>query len=140
MTQNALADAAQVQPTAIAQWESGRRVPQVDTVRALADALRLEPVDLLDVDPNHDPTLQELRASQGLSQAQAAETAGLPRTTYSMIERGENVTLSPADASAIAGALGVSEQAVKAGHARSRARYLQRRPPANGGRRTPRPS
>jgi transcriptional regulator with XRE-family HTH domain len=140
LTQSALAEAAQVQPTAIAQWETGRRVPQVDTVRALADALRLAPVDLLDVDPDHDPTLQQLRAGGGLSQAQAAAAAGLPRTTYSMIERGENVTLSPADATAIAGALGVSEHAVKAGHARSRARYLQRRPPASGRRTASRPS
>jgi hypothetical protein len=40
----------------------GRAVPQVDTVRTLADALRLAPVDLLDVDPDQDLTLQELRA------------------------------------------------------------------------------
>jgi transcriptional regulator with XRE-family HTH domain len=62
MTQGALAQTAQVQPTAIAQWESGGRVPQVETVRPLADALRLAAVDLLDVDPDLDLTLQELRA------------------------------------------------------------------------------
>jgi transcriptional regulator with XRE-family HTH domain len=140
LTQSALAEAAQVQSTAIAQWETGRRVPQIETVRTLADALRLKPADLLDIDPDHDPTLQELRAGRGLSQAQAAEAAGVPRTTYSMIERGENVTLTPADASAIALALGVSEQAVRAGHARSRTRYLQRRPPDSSRRRASRSS
>ena len=62
MTQSALALAAQVQPTAIAHRESGGRVPLVETVRALADALRLARVDLLDVDPDDDLTLQELPA------------------------------------------------------------------------------
>ena len=42
MTQSALAQAAQVQPTAIAQWESGRRVPQVEAS-----------VGILDVDTDH---------------------------------------------------------------------------------------
>jgi transcriptional regulator with XRE-family HTH domain len=95
MTQSALAEAARVPDGAVEQWESGRRVPQVETVRALAEALRLRPADLLDVDPDGDLTLQQLRTVRGLLQAQAAVVAGLPRTTYSMIERGENVTSPP---------------------------------------------
>lgn len=123
---------------AVAEYESGRRVPQVEKVRALALALGQQPVELLEVDRDHGLTLQELRAVSGVSQADAAARAGLPRTTYSMLERGESATVSPADAAAIADVLGVSEQALRAAHARSRSRYLQRR--SSGDQRRSRPS
>ena len=133
LTQSALAEAAQVPAGAVAEYESGRRVPQVEKVRALATALGQQPVDLLEVDRDRGLTLQELRAVSGLSQAEAATRAGLPRTTYSMVERGESVSVSPADATAIADVLGVDEPTLRAAHERSRARHLQRRRATDNG-------
>lgn len=127
LTRGALAAAAEVHENEVKEWESGRRVPQVVAVAALARALHISPLDLLDRDGDRDLTLQELRATAGLTQQRAAEAAGLLRTTYSQLERGETVILSPADAAAIAGALGTDPDRVRAAHASSRAIYLERR-------------
>lgn len=137
LTQGALASAAGVHVNEIVEWEAGRRVPQVQTVAVLARALQLDPVALLDVDRDRELTLQQLRVAAGLSQQQAAANAGLLRTTYSLLERGETQTLSPADAAGIAAALGVAEDAVRAGHAASLAKHLAQRPPGNGRSRRP---
>jgi len=102
------------------------------TQGALARALEIDPVELLDVDAEQGLTLQQLRAAAGLSQAAVAAAAGLQRTTYSAIERGESASLSPAAAVAIGRALSTSEQAVRAGYRQSRVHYLQRRPSGNG--------
>jgi transcriptional regulator with XRE-family HTH domain len=127
LTQTALAEAADVPLQQVKEWEAGRRVPQVDNLAALARALQVSPLDLLDRDADRDLTLQELRAAAGLTQQQAASRAGLLRTTYSQIERGETVGVSPADATAIGAALAVAEADVLAAHAASRAAYLARR-------------
>jgi transcriptional regulator with XRE-family HTH domain len=128
LTQGALAEAAGVHFKEVREWESGRRVPQVGAVAALADALHLRSaLDLLDHDADHALTLQRLRTAAGISQESAAHAAGLRRTTYSQIERGETGTLSAEDASAIAAALGVDAVEVRAAHAASRAAQLERR-------------
>ncbi len=42
MTQSQLADAAGISPTAIAEYERGKRDLRTDTVRKLCEALRVE--------------------------------------------------------------------------------------------------
>lgn len=127
LTQGALAVAAGVHENEVKEWESGRRVPQVDTVAALARALHVTPLDLLDHDADQALTLKQLRAAAGLSQQRTAELAGLLRTTYSQIERGETVTLSADDAAAIGRALNVDPDEVRAARTSSRALHLERR-------------
>jgi transcriptional regulator with XRE-family HTH domain len=132
LTQGALAAAAGAHIKEVREWESGRRVPQVDAVAALARALGISPLDLIHRDADQAITLQQLRAAAGLSQQHVAERAGLLRTTYSQIERGEVLTLSDRDAAAIADALDAEPVEVVAAHAASRAAYLDRRDSANG--------
>ena len=136
LTQGALAQAADVHINEVVEWEAGRRVPRVDAVAALARALRVSPLDLLDRDDDQDLTLHQLRVVAGLSQQQTAERARLLRTTYSGIERGLTAHLAPNDAAAIARALRVEEDQVRTAHAASRAAYLTRRGGHTSGRGT----
>lgn len=132
LSQDALARAAHVHVSSIEEWEAGRQVPRVDSVAALAEALRLDPADLLEPPDGAARTLQQLRAAAGLTQQQVATDAGLLRNTYSAIERGETATLTAADATAFARALSVTADQVRAAHTASRAAYLERHPRANG--------
>jgi len=127
LTQGALAAAAGAHVKEVREWESGRRVPQVGAVAALARALGISPLELIRRDADQAITLQQLRAAAGLSQQHVADRAGLLRTTYSQIERGEVVTLGVEDAAAIGRALGAEPAEVTAAHAASRAAHLERR-------------
>lgn len=126
LTQGALAEAAGAHVKEVREWESGRRVPQVEAVAALARALHIRPLDLLDRDADQALTLQDLRAAAGLSQESAAELAGLQRATYAKIERGATVTISDDNATGIGRALDVNADEVRAAHAASRAVHLER--------------
>lgn len=132
MTQAELATIAGHHVKEVREWESGRRVPQVEAVAALARALTVSPLDLIRRDADEAITLQQLRANAGLSQQSVADRAGLLRTTYSQVERGEVLTLSDRDAAAIAGALDAEPIDVIVAHAASRAAYQDRRGSANG--------
>lgn len=133
LTQGALAEAAGAHLKEVREWESGRRVPQVDALASLAKALHLgSPLDLLARDPDQALTLQQMRTAAGLSQQLTAEAAGLLRTTYSQVERGETATLSADDAAAIGRALHEDAADVIAAHAASRSAHLERRPAAAG--------
>ena len=112
LTRGALAAAADVHENEVKEWETGRRVPQVEAVAALARALRLDsPLDLLAQDADQGLTLQRLRLAAGLSQQRAGET----------------VSISEEDAAAIGRALGVDADEVHAARTVSRALYLERR-------------
>lgn len=126
LTRGALAAAANVHEDELKKWETGRRVPQVDTVAALARALNISPLALLDRGADQALTLQQLRTVAGLSQQRTAELSGLLRTTYSQIERGETVTLSEPDAAAIGRAFGADTAEVLAAQAASRSVHLRR--------------
>jgi DNA-binding XRE family transcriptional regulator len=62
----------------------------------------------------------ELRTLAGLTQLGVATRAGLVRTTYSAIERGETPSLEEGTATRIATALGITAQQVHTAHAASR--------------------
>lgn len=128
MTRRQLGASADVHQLAIRQWETGHRVPTVETVGALARALKVSPLALTDrADVKTDDlTLRDLRLLAGLTQQQAAAGAGLLRTTYSCLERGETGRLSTADAASLARGFQVSLLEVQAAQAASRAEYLRR--------------
>ena len=136
LTRGALAAAANVHEDELKKWETGRRVPQVDTVAALARALNISPLALLDRGADQALTLQQLRTVAGLSQQRTAELSGLLRTTYSQIERGETVTLSEPDAAAIGRAFEADTAEVLAAHAASRSVHLRRRSAVTGRKRS----
>jgi transcriptional regulator with XRE-family HTH domain len=128
LTQGALAEAAGAHVKEVREWESGRRVPQVDALAGLARALHIDPIDLTDIDEGQALTLGQLRTLAGLSQQQVADASGLLRTTYSQIERGETASVSDNDAAGIARALDRSSGDIAAAHAAARAAHVQRRP------------
>ena len=139
MTRRQLGAAAGVHQLAIRQWETGHRVPTVETVGALARALEVSPLALTDRAEvkGDDMTLRDLRLLAGFTQQHAAAAAGLLRTTYSSLERGETGSLSARDAESLARGFGVAAIEVRAAQATARASFLGRRtqhaPPASDG-------
>lgn len=126
LTRGALAEAAKVHAGSVNEWEAGRQVPRIETVAALARALHLQPGDLLDPGEGTTPTLDRLRAAAGKSQQQIATAAGMVRTTYSAVERGETAALGFTEHQALARALGVSDEQLQAACNATRTAYLQR--------------
>src|SRR5215207_5394945 len=126
LTQGSLARRAGLHEDEIGHYESGRRVPMVETVAALAKAMRIPPERLLTRETGR-PSLAELRTMAGLNQRQAAAHAGgMPRGTYAAIERGEIAMPSDSQLAAIAEALDASLDQVRVAHGVSRAGYLAR--------------
>jgi transcriptional regulator with XRE-family HTH domain len=136
LSRGALAEAASVHPSSVSEWESGRQVPRVETVAALAKALQIQPDDLLEPVEGAPLTLGRLRIAAGKSQQQIAEAAGMLRTTYSAVERGETGALSYAEHQALARAFGVTDDQLRGAQDASRNAYLGRHPRPNGRRRT----
>jgi transcriptional regulator with XRE-family HTH domain len=98
----------------------------VDRVGDLARALSVEPVDLTTAaDGGGGLSLQRLRAAKGLLQRDAAARAGLTRTWYASLERGE-YPLGELDCAALAEVFGVAGSEVRAAHAAGRAAFLER--------------
>lgn len=127
LTQGSLARAAGLHEDEIGHYEAGRRVPQVETVAALARAMQIPPARLFAPRENERPSLAELRTLAGLNQQQAAaEAGGMTRGTYSAIERGETAAPSDSHFAAIAKALHASVDQVRVAHSVSRAEYLDR--------------
>jgi transcriptional regulator with XRE-family HTH domain len=127
LTQTALAAVADVHPNEVGYWEAGTRVPQVETVAALARALGISPADLLEPSTGGRPTLRQLRVAAGLSQEQAADRAGLQKHRYAALERGEAARLTDGEVSALASALDAGSDQIRAAHAAGRAGSLRTR-------------
>jgi transcriptional regulator with XRE-family HTH domain len=126
LTQLQLSEELGVHETAVTNWERGERVPRVDRLGELARALKVRPADLTDSADDGPGSLQALRVAAGLLQDQVAAGAGLTRTKYAALERGEVASVSERDCAALAGVLGVHPADVGAAHAVSRAEYLAR--------------
>lgn len=123
-----LADAVDVHPSTIRAWESGRQVPRIDAVAALAEALGRLPGDLLAPAEGGARTLHHLRLDVGKSQQAIAAAAGMLRNTYGAVERGETTSLSYEDTQGLAAAFGVTPEQVLAGRNASRSAYLAQHP------------
>ena len=120
LTQADVASRLDVAQSRISAWESGLEQPQARHLKALAAALRVDAVELLEVDPT-DPPLAALRAAAGLTVADVVEATGLPHTTYLQREQGQVQAELPARAvEVLAHALGVPSSQVRAAVARSR--------------------
>lgn len=65
-------------------WEKERKKPGPDSLRRLAEALRIDIGQLLGAQP---ATLRSLRLAAGLNQQDVAAAVGVPRSTWSVIER-----------------------------------------------------
>lgn len=127
LSQRALGVAIGADEMVIASYENGRATPRVDRLGRLALALGACPADLLPPDHELD-SLERLRVVAGLLQAEVAERAGMTRTKYAAIERGQTATVSLPDALTLARILGVETDDVLAAQAVTRAAFLDRLP------------
>jgi transcriptional regulator with XRE-family HTH domain len=127
MTQRQVAREVDVSESVVAHWERGSQRPTVERAAALARALGTTPTYLTTHDQDPGPrTLIQLREAAGLKQDSLAARAGLTRTKYSSLERGEVATLSREDAARLAKALRVRTGDVHTAHATARATYLEK--------------
>jgi transcriptional regulator with XRE-family HTH domain len=103
LTQAQLAEQIGVSQGRISAWEQGTRRPDASRLHRLASALDVDVLTLLRKGP---VTLRVLRFRAGFTQEQLAHSLGMPRSTWSAIERGE-LALPTDDAAALARLLNV---------------------------------
>lgn len=120
MSRGDLARAAGISVSAVAGWENGHRMPQVDSLAQAAAALECEISAFVDMRPGHR-SLADLRILAGLTQPQLGKLVGISTTVISSLERAE-AGLSDERAEVLAVALGVDAEAIKAGYAKARNR------------------
>jgi len=125
MTQRQVAREVDVSESVVAHWERGAQRPTVERVAALARVLGVAPTDLTTGGAGGPRSLIQLRLNAGLKQDRLAAQAGLTRTKYSSLERGEVARLSREDAARLAKVLGVDPDLVRTAHAAARASYLE---------------
>jgi transcriptional regulator with XRE-family HTH domain len=126
LSQRQLGALVGVHNTVIANYENGRAAPRVDRLGQLAVALDVSPIDLLPPYDDQVESLERLRVRAGLLQAEVAERAGMTRTKYAAIERGQTGTISAADAEALATILKVDLEQVRTAQAVARSTFLER--------------
>ena len=106
-------------PARVRVWELGLERPRPRFVPRLAAAVGIDPLHLLDVDPD-DPPLAALRLAAGLATNEMG-APGVSVMTYVRLEDGRPGTEPTADAvHAVAGLLGVDESRVQAAIRRAR--------------------
>lgn len=115
-----LARLARTGRATIDNWETGRATPQIDVLVRASEVLNV-PIDTFVKIAADQRYPGDLRVLHGLTQPQLATATGLSTTTIGAIERGE-VTLSDANATAIATALQLSPHAYQQAYERSRTR------------------
>ncbi len=94
----------------LGDWERARAQPHPRFIPPLAAVLGVEPLSLLDVDPE-DPPLEALRLAVGLSQLELEVRSGVHRTTYARLEKGTRQgEPEPATIEVLASALGVTPE------------------------------
>jgi transcriptional regulator with XRE-family HTH domain len=126
MTLAEVGRAAGVSASTISQYESGRRVPELERVGRLARAVGLKPADLTEIAEDERGTLIELRKAAALKQAAVAEMSGISRSWYSWLERGEAESIKDAECAALAEVFGVTAAEVRIAHAAGRAAFVHR--------------
>lgn len=94
LTQHQLAVTAGVSGAGrVGTWESGRAAPSVVSLVRLAQALGLSASELLLSEDERRGELQAVRLSLGLSAAQVADAAGMPRSSYLRWEHGNFIKI-----------------------------------------------
>lgn len=106
-------------PSRVRTWETGLEHPRPRVVPRLAEVLHVDPLELLDVDPE-DPPLAALRAAAGRATNEMS-APGMSVMTYARLEDGRRGA-EPTDAviTAIAARLHVDETRVRSAIRRSR--------------------
>lgn len=130
LTQEQLAELVGTRRPNVVAWESGRRVPQADTLAAIASVLGVASLAFTDAG-GHLEGLARLRVLAGLTQAQLADAAQIGRSTYSALERGESASLGVERARALARVFKARKAVtriadVEAAHRESRAAFARR--------------
>jgi transcriptional regulator with XRE-family HTH domain len=115
-TQARLADAVGANKANVAAWETGRVRPSPGTVARIATALGVDPFRLT-IGVRTPPLLADLRERRGWSQVELAGRIGVPRSSYSLLERG-GLALRGEVRTALAEALDVTEEEISAAYDR----------------------
>jgi len=110
----------------VIKWEAGE-APSPPKLVALARALEVEPWQLTGTRPQV-AELGDLRDWAGLTRRELAARAGIRRSTYADIERGE-APLTPATAEAVARSLGCDLSRVERAYRRAARRAAAARSP-----------
>jgi DNA-binding XRE family transcriptional regulator len=114
-------------PARIRVWETGLERPRPRYVPRLAAALGVDPLHLLDVDPD-DPPLAALRLAAGLATNEVT-APGMSVMTYVRLEDGRPGTEPTTDVvEAVAGLLQVDANQVRAAIHRSRSDHAPSSP------------
>jgi transcriptional regulator with XRE-family HTH domain len=116
-TQAQLADAVGAYKANVAAWETGRVRPSPGTVARIATTLGVDPFRLT-IGVRTPPLLADLRERRGWSQVELAGRIGVPRSSYSLLERGGLVLRGEVRA-ALAEALDITEEDISAAYDRS---------------------
>ncbi len=104
----------------LGDWERARAQPHPRFIPPLAAVLGVEPLSLMDVDPE-DPPLEALRLAVGLSQLELEVRSGVHRTAYARLEKGTRQgEPETATVEALASALAVTPEQVARAARRSR--------------------
>lgn len=115
LSQRALAEAIHMtDEDRIRLWERGEARPQPRVIPLLAQALRVDPLDLLG-GASDTPDLTRLRVAAGMTLHDMAARVGLPVTSYHRLERrgAPQDGLGPEKVRALAAALGISSKRAK---------------------------
>jgi transcriptional regulator with XRE-family HTH domain len=96
MTQEQLARSIGSDQTRVSEWERGLFSPRPEQVPALAAAVGVNPLQLLDIQPE-GPELEALRLAAGLSLQAIAAAVGTSVSRYRRMERGERLQAPPED-------------------------------------------
>ena len=107
----------QARPNLIA-WEQGRHRPTPRLLVVLADALDIDPLELLDVTED-TATLADLRGRAGQATVDVAVRLGIHPTTYRRLERGQ-APLTDETAATLAGLFNTTAERIAAAYARAR--------------------
>lgn len=104
-------------------WESGAEHPRPNLIPLLAQAVHIDPLELLDVDSS-DPPLAALRLAAGHSSSQMSAATAMSVMSYHRLENGIGRT-APEERTvvAVARALNVSVERVQAAIGRTKAEY-----------------
>lgn len=121
LLQTDLAEQLGTRDRRVSEWERGEQQPHPRHLVAIARALSVEPLSLLDVD-QEDPPVLALRLAAGLTLEELSRVSGIPRTTYLRLETGVGRTQAPDNVlQALAAGLRVPQERVHRALRRSRA-------------------
>lgn len=120
LSQESLARLADVGLSTIKKWEAGTRTPQVDLLARVMKQLQTPIEDVVDI-PAQDRYPGDWRVITGLTQPQLAAAAGIGTTTLREIESAATA-LTDANATTLAGLLGITVETYRASYQRARRR------------------